>query len=77
MIKEGTTSLERTKRMLETLRTIYGRSKTASQTKGQKLRDFEKKVGIRSLLLQSAGHAGTCLSSSHTGLIPRVVQSTL
>ncbi|MGB3988086.1 MAG: hypothetical protein WBK67_00080 [Minisyncoccales bacterium] len=46
MIKEGATSLERTKRMMETLRTIYGRSKTASETKGQKrLKDFEKKVG--------------------------------
>lgn len=46
MIKEGATSLERTKRMMETLRTIYGRSKTASETKGQKrLRDFEKKEG--------------------------------
>ena len=47
MIKEGATSLERTKRMMETLRTIYGRSKTASETKGQKrLKDFAMKLTI-------------------------------
>jgi len=46
MIKEGSAMNERNKRMLETLRLIYGRSKTASETKGQKrLKDFEKEVG--------------------------------
>ena len=43
MIKEGTALAERQKRMIETLRTIYNRSKKVSETKGQKrLRDFEK-----------------------------------
>jgi hypothetical protein len=43
MIKEGVTLAERNKRMLETLRTIYNRSKNASETKGQKrLKDFEE-----------------------------------
>jgi len=46
MIKEGTTIGDRQKRILETLHVIYGRSKRASETKGQKrLKDFEKEVG--------------------------------